>query len=87
MRSADSSNKPKPTTSSVRPRLSGPYIEVLLLFLLVLTVFVVSWPGMSAPRILDDVDQLKYIGQFDSWKACFTSNCFDLFRPFRNLTF
>ncbi|MDX1681215.1 MAG: hypothetical protein R3242_10845 [Akkermansiaceae bacterium] len=87
MQSADRSQKPTGALKSFASRIRGSYIEALLLVLLVAIVCVVSWPGMSSPRILDDRDQLLYIEHFQSWKECFTSDCFDLFRPLKNLTF
>ena len=74
---------------SARPKksLSPIKIELLLIALLLGIICVISWPGMTAPRILDDLDQLPHVEKFTSWKDCFSPDAYGLFRPLKNFIF
>lgn len=62
--------------------------ELLWLAGLMLLVVVLAWPGMSAPRILDDLIQLDHVAKFEGVSQCFTQpDGFGLFRPLKNLLF
>lgn len=71
-------------TLSIRPR---GRIEALLLIILAVAVVSISWPGMTAPRLLDDNDQLSHVAKFESWRDSIGPDVFGLFRPLKNLIF
>lgn len=62
--------------------------ELLWLAGLMLFVAVLAWPGLSSPRILDDLIQLDHVAKFEGVSQCFTQpDGFGLFRPLKNLFF
>lgn len=71
---------------STQRQLSARH-ESIALFLLLLLVTIIAWPGMSAPLLLDDLDQLAHVSRFKSWKECFGGDSFGLFRPAKNLIY
>lgn len=74
-------------TPNARPPLSLPWREVLAVALLLALVCVLAWPGMSAPWLLDDLDQMSHVSRFTSWKDCVGRDCYGFFRPVKNLIF
>jgi hypothetical protein len=62
-------------------------VDALLLSVLLAIICVISWPGMTAPLLLDDNDQLFHVGNFKSWKDCLGPDCYGLFRPLKNFIF
>lgn len=72
---------------NIRSFFSSSRLEALLPALLVFIVICISWPGMSAPLLLDDKDQLLYVRNFASWKDSFGPDCYGLFRPLKNFIF
>lgn len=65
----------------------GSGIETLLIAVLVMTVVIISWPAMTAPQLLDDIDQLSHVSRFESWRDVLGPDVFRLFRPLKNLIF
>jgi hypothetical protein len=61
--------------------------EVIAVSLLLALVCLLAWPGMTAPMLLDDNDQIHYVGKFDSWKDCLKPDAYGLFRPIKNIIF
>ena len=59
-----------------------PAIAVLLALICVL-----AWPGMRAPLLLDDLDQMTCVSAFSSWQDCFGGDAYGLFRPVKNLIY
>jgi len=55
--------------------------------LLLALVCLLAWPGMKAPLLLDDLDQLDLANGFSSWQDCFGKDACGLFRPVKNLIF
>ena len=62
-------------------------IEALLITVLLAIICVISWPGMTAPLLLDDNDQLSHVANFQSWKDNLGPDCYGLFRPLKNFIF
>jgi hypothetical protein len=61
--------------------------ETIGLTLLLALVFLLAWPGMKSPLMLDDLDQLGHVNRFLSWRDCFGQDVYGLFRPVKNLIF
>lgn len=61
--------------------------EALAVFLLLLLVTLIAWPGMKSPLLLDDLDQLAHVSRFKSWRDCFGGDSFGLFRPAKNFIY
>lgn len=63
-------------------KIDAAFVGILLAILCV-----ISWPGMTAPLLLDDNDQLSHVEKFKSWKDCIGPDSYGLFRPFKNFIF
>jgi tetratricopeptide (TPR) repeat protein len=63
------------------------WLEALGIILLMALVCLLAWPGMKAPLLLDDVDQMIHAKGFLSWKDCIGRDCYGLFRPVKNLIY
>lgn len=74
-------------TPLIHPRGSPVKREVLAVFLLLALVCLLAWPGMHAPLLLDDLDQLDLATGFSSWQDCFGKDACGLFRPVKNLIY
>ena len=74
-------------TPTTHQPLSPVWREIFAMAILLAVVCLVAWPGMQAPRLLDDVDQLSHIRSFTSWKDCVGRDCYGFFRPVKNLIF
>lgn len=61
--------------------------EIAAVVLLLTLVCVISWPGMKAPLLLDDLGQIAFDHGLGSWKNCWGTDSFHLFRPVKNLIF
>jgi hypothetical protein len=55
--------------------------------LLLALVCFIAWPGMTAPLLLDDLDQTSFVSNFTSWQDCINCDCYRLFRPTKNLIY
>lgn len=62
-------------------------IEILAVTLLLALVCIIAWPGMTAPLLLDDLDQTRFVRNFTSWQDCINHDCYGLFRPAKNLIY
>ena len=60
---------------------------MLALAILVAIACLISFPGLEASQVSDDISQLSYVREFKSWKDCFGVDFFGLFRPLKNLIF
>ena len=61
--------------------------ETLAVSLLLTLVCLLAWPGMKSPLLLDDLDQANHVSAFNSWRDCFGSDVYGLFRPIKNIIF
>lgn len=61
--------------------------EGLAMALLLALICLLAWPGMNAPLLLDDLDQLNHVNGFTSWQDCFGGDAYGLFRPVKNLIY
>jgi len=66
---------------------AGLRAEVLAVIALLGVLCLIALPGMSSPRMLDDIDQMKFVARFRGWGDCFGTDAFGLFRPVKNLIF
>lgn len=58
------------------------------MFLLLLSVVALAWPGMTSPPVLDDTLQTQHVATFESVVDCFTQpDCFGFMRPVKNLIY
>lgn len=63
------------------------WLEALAVALLLALICVLAWPGMNAPLLLDDLDQMAHVKGFRSWQDCLGGDCYRLLRPIKNLIF
>jgi tetratricopeptide (TPR) repeat protein len=61
--------------------------EIPALLILCMLVAVLSWPGLRAPLLLDDLDQLYYTRLMTGWGDIFRPDAYQLFRPVKNAIF
>ncbi len=74
--------------SSTHPKPKAPvWSETLAVSLLLALVCLLAWPGMTAPLLLDDLDQMNHVSAFNSWRDCFGRDVYGLFRPIKNIIF
>lgn len=67
--------------------LAGWRGEVFAMVMLLGVVYISALPGMSAPPLLDDRDQLDFVSHFKSLADCFGKDAFGLFRPLKNIIY
>ena len=76
-----------PSTPNILPAGSRVKFEVLALASLIALVCLITWPGMNAPLLLDDNDQMIFVKGFNSLANCFGNDGYRLFRPVKNLIY
>ncbi|RYD65848.1 MAG: hypothetical protein EOP83_06460 [Verrucomicrobiaceae bacterium] len=59
----------------------------IALFTLMCIVVALAWPGMKSGPFLDDLDHAAHVTTFTSWKDTLGTDCFGLFRPFKNFVY
>ncbi|MEK7949046.1 tetratricopeptide repeat protein [Luteolibacter soli] len=57
------------------------------LFALMCIVVALAWPGLKSPPFLDDLDHAAHVSNFSGWKETLGTDCFGLFRPFKNVVY
>lgn len=75
------------TTQNTHKHWSPVWIEGLAIALLLALICLLAWPGMYAPLLLDDLDQMTRVSGFTSWRDCFGWDAYGLFRPVKNLIY
>lgn len=59
----------------------------IALFALMCIVATLAWPGLKSEPFLDDLDHATHVTTFTSWKDTLGTDCFGLFRPFKNFVY
>jgi len=72
---------------SLSPRSIPDRFVYIALFALMCVVVALAWPGLKSPPFLDDLDHAAHVSNFSGWKETLGTDCFGLFRPFKNFVY
>ena len=77
---------PPHTESLPQQRIPERFIYMAL-FAVMCAVVALAWPGLKSEPFLDDLDHQAHMGSFTGWKDTLGTDCFGLFRPFKNIVY
>ncbi|MCW1924154.1 tetratricopeptide repeat protein [Luteolibacter arcticus] len=76
-----------PTTDSLPAQRIPDRFIYIALFAVMCAVVALAWPGLRSPSFLDDLDHAAHVTHFSGWKDTLGTDCFGLFRPFKNIVY
>jgi cytochrome c-type biogenesis protein CcmH/NrfG len=76
-----------PCNDAFPPKRIPDRFIYIALFAVMCAVVALAWPGLKSEPFLDDLDHQAHVTSFSGWKDTLGTDCFGLFRPFKNIVY